>query len=86
MADKKFTNKNGYAILHEDGTITGEFNNEITTGTWAWEDGYYCRTVKVGSKDLGHDCQVVEVSGDMLTFKSKKGKGRKGSFRIEPES
>ena len=87
IAGKKLVNKNGYAIVHEDGTLSGEFKNKRLTGTWSWEDQYYCRTVKLGEKDLGHDCQVIEVSGDTMTFKGKKGKRKKGAtYQIEPES
>ena len=84
---KKLVSKRGHVSVHEDGTLSGESKKKKITGTWSWEDQYYCRTVKLGGKDFGHDSQVVEVSGDTMTFKGKKGKRKKGaSYQIEPES
>ena len=84
---KKLVSKHGYVIVRDDGTLTGEFGNKELTGTWNWEDEYYCRSAKLGKKDIGDDCQVVEVSGDGVIFVRKKGKGKKSaSYQIEPES
>ena len=84
---KKLVQKHGYVIVHDDGTLTGAFGKKKITGTWNWEDTYYCRTAKLGKKDFGHDCQVVEVSGDGLIFIRKKGKGKKSQpYQIEPDS
>lgn len=84
---KKLVVKGGHVVVHEDGTLSGEFKKKKITGTWSWEDQYYCRTGKLGGKDFGHDCQVIEVSGDTMTFKGEKGKRKKGaSYQIEPES
>lgn len=84
---KKLVYKKGYVIVHDDGSLTGTFGKKKITGTWSWEDEYYCRTGKVGKKDFGHDCQVVEASGDSLVFITKKGKGKKSApYQIEPES
>ena len=83
----KLVNKGGHVIVHDDGTLSGEFKKKKITGTWSWEDQYYCRTGKLGGKDFGHDCQVVEVSGGTMTFKGKRGKKKKGaSYQIEPGS
>ena len=89
VVGKRVTNKSGYAILQEDGTITGAFGKggkDKVTGTWTWEGQYYCRTVKLGSNDPGYDCQVIEVSGDVLTSTRKKGKGKSSVWKIEPGS
>ena len=84
---KKLVTKGGHVIVHEDGTLSGEFKKKKITGTWSWEDQYYCRTGKLGGKDIGYDCQVVEVSGSTMIFKGKKGERKKGaSYQIEPES
>ena len=84
---KKLVNKGGHVVVHEDGTLSGEFKKKKITGTWSWEDQYYCRTGKLGGKDFGHDCQVVEVSGNTMIFKGNKGKRKKGaSYQIESES
>ena len=85
---KKLVYKIGeYVIAHDDGTMSGYFGGKPLTGNWNWEDGYYCRTGKLGGKSLGEDCQIVELSGNRLTFFRKKGKGGKsGPYKIEPDS
>lgn len=83
VAGKKATSQSGYATSHEDGSITGNFNGQDLTGNWTWEGEYYCRTVMLGDKDLGHDCQVVVVSDDKVTFIRNKGEGNRGNYRIE---
>ncbi len=86
--EKKLVYKFGeYVIVHDDGTLSGYFSGKPLSGNWSWEDGYYCRTVSLGGKDLGHDCQIVELSGNRLNFIRKKGKGgNSGPYKIEPES
>ena len=37
IAGRKMTNEHGYAISHEDGSITGKFGKSRLTGTWSWE-------------------------------------------------
>lgn len=83
---KKLVIKGGHVIVHDDGTLSGEFKKKRITGTWSWEDQYYCRTGKLGGKDFGHDCQVVEVSKGAMIFKGNKGKKKGASYRIEPAS
>lgn len=84
---KKLVYKKGEVTVHDDGTLTGIHAGKKLSGSWSWKDEYYCRTGKVGKKDIGHDCQVVEQSGNNLIFIRKKGKGKKSTpYQIEPES
>ena len=88
VVGKRLTTKGGYVIVQEDGTLMGAFGKggkDKLTGLWTWED-HYCRTAKIGTKDFGHDCQTVEVSGDVVTFTRKKGKGKKSVWKIESGS
>ena len=85
VVGRKLVLENGYVMSHEDGTVSGEFGDQSLSGTWTWEDKYFCRTVKLGTRDFGRDCQVVEVSGDSLTVIRNKGEGdRSPVYRIEP--
>ena len=47
---------------------------------WNWEREYYCRDVAIGTRDLGHDCQVVTVSGNRIAYTQKKGSGQTPTF------
>ena len=83
VAGKKLTSKAGYSINHKDGNITGNFRDRELTGTWTWEDGYFCRSVMLGNKDLPDDCQVITVSGDKVTYIRNRGEGKGLTYQIE---
>ena len=83
VAGRKMSNKHGYSIAHEDGSLTGMFGERRLSGTWSWEGKFLCRIAKLGNKNLGLDCLAVAVSGDMVTFTRKKGKGKKAAYRLQ---
>ena len=83
LVGKKTSNKSGYSVLHEDGSMSGEFGGKELTGTWTWEGEYLCRGGKLGKKKLPRDCLAVIVSGDRMTVKAKKGKGKKRKYKIQ---
>ena len=58
-----------------DGSISGNAYGFDVTGRWDWQDGYFCRALAWGSKDLGQNCQSVSVSGDYVRFTSDRGAG-----------
>ena len=73
---KKWVSKKGFvAYFNKDHTLSGGFGKKKMTGKWNWEGKYWCRTVILDGKNLGHDCQVHEISGNQLKFTRKKGKG-----------
>lgn len=87
IVERRLSNKHGYSMVHEDGTLTGKFGDRDMTGTWSWEDKYFCRTAKLGSKKFPLNCQAVTVSGDKVTFRRNKGLGKRSKYRLEePES
>ena len=87
VVGKKFGNKDGYFVMHEDETFTGKFGSKKLTGEWTWKDEFYCRSGKLGSRKLKQDCQVLFLEGDTLTGNRKKGKGKKFTYRLqEPDS
>ena len=83
LVGRKLSIENGYSILHEDGSLGGEFGESPLTGTWSWEGKFLCRIARHGNKNLGLDCLAVAVSGDNVTFTRKKGKGKKVTYRLE---
>ena len=87
IVGKRLSSKHGHVIVHDDGTMTGEFGSKNLTGTWNWDNRYFCRTAKLGSKKFSLDCQTVTVSGDKVTFQRNKGTGKRNKYRLEdPES
>ena len=83
VVGKRFGNKDGYFVVHDDGTFTGKFGNKKLTGKWTWEDEFYCRSGKLGSRKIKRDCQVIFLEGDTVTNHRKKGKGKKVTYRLQ---
>ena len=82
VAGRKMTNETGFATNRKDGTLTGKLDKRQLTGSWSWEDGFFCRIGKLGNHNFGLDCQTVVVSGDSVTFTQEKGKGKKVTYRL----
>ena len=82
VVGRKMSNEHGFSMLHEDGSLSGEFGEGRLSGTWSWEGKFLCRIARHGNKNLGLDCQAVAVSGDKVTFTRKKGKGKKATYRL----
>ncbi|MEM9795998.1 MAG: dihydrodipicolinate reductase [Pseudomonadota bacterium] len=57
------------------GVIEGRAFGRPVTGDWEWRDRYFCRTLYFGQRDLGANCQTVEVRGDTLRFTLDQGRG-----------
>jgi hypothetical protein len=66
-----------------DGMIKGEALGWDVTGTWAWEDGFFCREIDWSGKAIPYNCQLVEVSGtDKIRFTVDKGAGDEATFNL----
>lgn len=79
IVDRKLTTKKGFwTIIKSDGTQTGKFGNKTYTGTWKWSGKYWCRNGVIGGKELGTNCQLVEIDGNKTRFTRDKGKGKDG--------
>ena len=82
VAGRTFSNDLGSGKCLADGTMTGEFGGRRLTGYWHWEDGFFCRDIRVGAEYLGSDCQIVLISGDKLTVVRNRGNGEKVTYRL----
>ncbi|ROU02850.1 dihydrodipicolinate reductase [Histidinibacterium lentulum] len=65
-----------------DGSIGGTAQGEQVTGSWSWQDGYFCRTLSWGSRSWPQNCQLVEVDGSRLRFTADQGQGDTARFTI----
>ena len=68
--------------VQTDGTITGIGAGTDVTGNWNWQDNYFCRNLSWGNRDLGSDCQKVELKDQKLFFTSDQGRGATAGFSI----
>lgn len=66
----------------KDGSITGSALGNKVTGNWVWQDGYFCRDMKWGSRVIDFNCQLVTVKGKRMTFTTDKGAGDSATFRM----
>lgn len=71
------------AVL-DSGTITGKAFGRGVTGTWKWKDGFFCRSMTWGDRELAYNCQQVATDGTSLIFTSDKGSGRSAKFALRP--
>lgn len=65
------------------GGIEGRAFGARVTGAWDWQDGYFCRDLYWGSRNLGPNCQVVRLSGNTIRFISDRGKGRSADLTLK---
>ena len=65
------------------GGIRGDAFGRPVTGQWRWEDGYFCRDLFWGRRDLGPNCQLVAVRGNTIRFHADRGRGRYADFRMQ---
>lgn len=71
-----------WATSTADGRLIGEWKGKKMNGTWSWEESFYCRTVSIGDKDLGRNCQKVVIDGDVVTWTRDRGEGRASKWRL----
>ncbi|MBO6774069.1 MAG: dihydrodipicolinate reductase [Marinibacterium sp.] len=64
------------------GEITGTGATRPVSGSWKWQNGYFCRDLAWGKKQLGYNCQEVRVNGRKIRFTSDKGAGDFADFTI----
>lgn len=70
--------------VFETGQIAGAAWGWDIEGTWAWQDGYFCREMSWGGDPIPYNCQLVEARGDdRLRFTVDRGAGDSASFRIQ---
>lgn len=65
-----------------DGAIRGKAFGKPVTGQWQWQDGFFCRDLFWGERDLGPNCQAVSLRGDVVRFTSDRGQGQFADLTI----
>lgn len=67
--------------IKSDGTMAGlHADGAILTGSWAFENGSFCREAIVDGASFGSDCQTVSVDGDSIIFGRNRGRGEQVSY------
>lgn len=69
--------------VRPDGVIEGSALGWAITGTWAWQDGYFCRQMDWSGTEIAYNCQLVEArSGEVVRFTVDQGAGDSATFRL----
>ena len=68
--------------VSSDGQITGGAMGGAVTGSWVWQDRFFCREMAWGSRLFDLNCQAVVLDGDLLRFTADKGAGDSAALRI----
>ena len=69
--------------VEEDGEIKGRALGWDVTGTWEWQDGYFCREMDWSGYPIPKNCQLVEARGGQeIRFTVDRGAGDSASFRL----
>ena len=82
VIDKKLERFLVSLSVFNDGKIKGSAAGRDVTGDWDWIDGFFCRTLLWGARELKYNCQLVTFDGKRLRFISDRGKGRSASFAL----
>ncbi len=65
-----------------EGEIRGDAFGRPVRGEWRWQDGFFCRDLYWGERDLGPNCQEVQMNGETLRFISDRGAGIYADLRL----
>jgi hypothetical protein len=66
-----------------DGRIEGSALGWEITGSWNWQDGYFCREMDWSGMEIDYNCQLVETQGgEKLRFTVDQGAGDSAVFRL----
>lgn len=68
--------------VRDNGTITGRAAGWDISGSWTWENGYFCRDMDWSGYPIDYNCQLVEVNGDRIRFTVDQGAGDDAVLRI----
>lgn len=71
------TGNGSWVKLKRNGKVTGKTGDgRKIAGKWAFQNGMYCRTLKVAGKARPADCLLMELDGSKLRFRRNMGKGK----------
>ena len=72
--------------IMEDGRIEGKAMGRDVVGDWEWQDGFFCRSMFWGKRDIGYNCQEVSINNKKIKFISDRGLGASAKFWIKPNA
>lgn len=66
-----------------EGSISGRAFGGRVTGSWEWQDGYFCREMSWGNSSWDWNCQAVYIGGDTVRFVADRGQGDTADLSLD---
>jgi hypothetical protein len=82
VSGKSLTSLGVSLAVSPSGGIGGRAFGRDVTGSWSWEGGYFCRTMKAGDRAFARNCQLVQAKSGRIRFVADKGAGDTADLRI----
>jgi hypothetical protein len=82
VSGKSLTSLGVSLKVSPSGSIGGSAFGSTVTGTWTWNNGYFCRTLKAASRSFPLNCQLVQTKAGRIRFVADKGKGDTADLKI----
>lgn len=82
VSGKELTRLGIKLTVSNGGAIQGSAFGRSVRGDWNWKDGFFCRDLYYGDRDLGPNCQLVKVKGETLRFIADRGAGIHADLRL----
>jgi hypothetical protein len=82
VSGKSLTSLGVSLNVSPSGKISGRAFGSDVSGTWTWNNGYFCRTLKAGSRSFALNCQLVQKKPGRIRFTADKGSGDTADLRI----
>ncbi|WP_170334342.1 hypothetical protein [Ruegeria arenilitoris] len=84
VVGKKLVQGQAWVKILKNGVVEGKGpEGGSISGSWEWKGTHYCRDLVIDGVPLPHDCQVVSLADDSVTFTHKDGSGISVSWTIE---
>lgn len=82
VSGKSLTSLGVSLNVSPSGSISGRPFGRDVTGSWSWNNGYFCRTMQAGDRKFSRNCQEVQKKSGRVRFIADKGAGATADLRI----
>ncbi|MEL6522517.1 MAG: dihydrodipicolinate reductase [Pseudomonadota bacterium] len=82
ISGRQLTRQGIRLAVSPSGQIAGRGFGRDVSGGWTWREGFFCRDLFWGKRDLGFNCQMVKVNGSTMRFISDRGTGQFADLKL----
>ncbi|PLX39202.1 MAG: hypothetical protein C0606_01280 [Hyphomicrobiales bacterium] len=70
-----------FFVVNNDGTLNGTWHGKTLTGTWRWDDAFFCR-VLTAPRPAPEDCQQWALADDKARLVRERGTGKTADYVV----